>query len=82
MRLEDRNVYVTGAELTRIVELKDDADALARYLGPDVCTAIQDELGPGPNPVLDGIPPRLRWLRGLTIVVEPMAVLAPVNQPG
>lgn len=36
MRLEDRNLYVTEAEHTRIVELKDDADALARYLGPDL----------------------------------------------
>ena len=82
MRLEGRNLYVTGAELSCISELKHDGEALARYLGPDICAAIEDEVGLDPNPALDIIAPWRRWLCGLTIVVEPVPFPASVNQPG
>ncbi len=53
MRLEGRNLYVTGVELDRVSELKDDGEALAKYLGPDTCAAIQHEVGLGLDRILD-----------------------------
>ncbi len=45
MRLEGCNLYVSGAELDRIPELKDDADALAKYLGLSLVTNMGPLLG-------------------------------------
>jgi hypothetical protein len=81
VRLEGRNLYVTGDELDRISRLKDDGEALAKYLGPDTCAAIQHEVGLAPDPVLDTIAPWRRWLCGLTVVVESMQV-ARINHSG
>src|SRR5215472_1174577 len=78
MRLEGRNPYVTSAELDRISELKDDANALAKYLGPDICASIPREVGLAPNPVLDAIAAWRRLLSGLTILVESVPVAAPM----
>jgi hypothetical protein len=80
MRLEGRNLYLSSAELDRISELKDDADALAKSLGPDICASIQREVGLAPNPVLDAIAAWRRLLSGLTIVVESAPVAAPINR--
>ena len=60
VRLEGRNLCVTGVELDRISELKDDGEALAKYLGPDTCAAIQHEVGPGLARILDTLAP---WRR-------------------
>ena len=80
MRLEGRSLYVSGAELDRISELKDDSDALARYLGPDICASIEREVGLAPDPVLDAIAAWRRLLSGLTIVVESPPVAGPINR--
>lgn len=74
MRLEGRNLYVTVTELDRISGLKDDGEALAKYLGPDTCAAIQHDVGLAPDPVLDTIAPWRRWLCRLTIAVESVQV--------
>ena len=80
MRLEGRNLYVSSAELDRISELKDDADALAKCLGPDICASIQREVGLAPNPVLDAIAAWRRLFSGLTIVVESVSVPVPISR--
>ncbi len=83
MRLEDRNLCVTGTELSCISELKDDGGAfLARYPDRTYVPRSRMRLGLIPNPALDIIAPWRRWLCGLTIVVEPVPFPAPVNQPG
>ena len=51
---------MTGVELDRISELKDDGEALAKYLGPDTCAAIQHEVGLGLARILDTLAPSRR----------------------
>lgn len=51
---------MTGVEFDRISELKDDGEALAKYLGPDTCAAIQREVELGLDRILDTLAP---WRR-------------------